>query len=265
MELAKIPIYQTSRGLLYFAHVPRTAGTSIENRLKKEFGSPAFLDRAWKPDRSAWHRSSPQHVPWRDFLALFPLEFFCEIFSLVREPAQRLKSVYLFQKNIKGTVPSDQSFSKWLRAATEEGFANSRIFDNHTLPMSLIVPLDAKVFRLEDGLAEFDNYLLTNFGARNSGFERANSSGKNASDEVVVSRDDLELIEVVYAEDYERFGYDTVTSKRSKRHLYSSRQKVDQRGRDLSSWEFVVQAPTPRPMNQRLWGDTHFAWALVVN
>jgi len=145
-----MPIIRINQKLVYFAHVPRCAGTAVEAYLRQRFGPLAFLDprhREGSPE-DRWTRTSPQYVD-RDTLGrLFPPGFFDHSFAVVRHPSDRLRSVYRFQKYIENRIPQGQGFLEWL-ATLPVPFDT---FDNHTRPMSDLVPEDAIIFRLEDGL-----------------------------------------------------------------------------------------------------------------
>jgi len=152
-----MPIIRINQKLVYFAHVPRCAGTAVEAYLRQRFGPLAFLDprhREGSPE-DRWTRTSPQYVD-RDTLGrLFPPGFFDHSFAVVRHPSDRLRSVYRFQKYIENRIPLKLGFTEWLTTLP----VPFETFDNHTRPMSDLVPEDAVVFRLEDGLDAVVSWL----------------------------------------------------------------------------------------------------------
>lgn len=103
-----MPIVRVGDQLVYFAHVPKCAGTSVEEYLAARFGPLAFLDRAY-PDRdgrdSAWNRTSPQHIDVATFERLFPADLFAASFTVVRHPANRLLSSYRFERRLVHVPP----------------------------------------------------------------------------------------------------------------------------------------------------------------
>ena len=59
-----MPVLQISGKLIYFAHVPKCAGTAIELYLQRRFGSLGFRDGGYfmAPAEQHWTKSSPQHI-----------------------------------------------------------------------------------------------------------------------------------------------------------------------------------------------------------
>jgi hypothetical protein len=147
-----MPIFNTVAGPVLFAHVPKCAGTSVERFLEEAFGPLAFCDSQFAslPQRQRWTRTSPQHADAESLQRLFPPGFLRASFAVVRHPVPRMVSVFRFQRDVEGTIPKDTPFEDWLdrRLAARPG---SYAFDNHVRPMTDMVPMDAAVFRLEDG------------------------------------------------------------------------------------------------------------------
>lgn len=217
-----MPIVRISGRLVYYAHVPKCAGTAIEAYLETAFGPLAFRDTRFTsvPTRKRWTRSSPQHVTAGDLGRLFPSDFFDHSFAVVRSPAPRLVSAFRFQRDIEGTVPEDMAFGEWLEAAHAGRGRKPWQFDNHTRPMTEIVPEDTRVFRLEDGLAPLVGWLRELAGEgitlpdeitpRNVLDTRLAFEGKPKRPVVLDAKDQARVARL-YAADYERFGYDPLT------------------------------------------------------
>lgn len=85
-----MPLYRHKGSLIYFAHVPKCGGTSIEDYLSRRFGPAAFLDRRFLRRRAPWTRTSPQHVTAADFSRLVPPSFVDVNFAVVRHPAEKI-------------------------------------------------------------------------------------------------------------------------------------------------------------------------------
>lgn len=152
-----MPIIRISGKLVYFAHVPRAAGTSVERYLRARFGPLAFADPAYLsvPEPMRWTRSSPQHVTREALDRLFPDRFFDASFAIVRHPYDRLHSVFLRQRDIEQTIPEGTVFADWVASLPQPRFA----LDNHTRPMLDFIPKGARIFRLEDGLGQVVDWL----------------------------------------------------------------------------------------------------------
>ena len=216
-----MPIIRTGRGILYFAHVPKCAGTAIEGMLTKRFGlrAKALLDPKHKdkPAFQRWSRSSPQHIDAETLGRLFPPIFFDAVFTMVRHPAERLKSVYLYQRDVEDEIDPNESFADWIAALPARRAADPFYLDNHARPMGDIVPQGATVFRLEDGtqgVIELIDAFTGNqngprtIGHRHSRAERLEAVGKRArSDDAALTPEILSAIHAMDADDYARFGY----------------------------------------------------------
>lgn len=115
-----MPIFRTGRGVLYFAHVPKCAGTTLETYLTDRFGigSRSLFDSFYlrpKPtDR--WSRSSPQHIDAHSLSLMFGPVFFDRMFAILRHPVLRLRSVYMYQRDVEGFIDPQERFLQWLEA-----------------------------------------------------------------------------------------------------------------------------------------------------
>jgi len=216
-----MPFFKTQGQLIYFAHVPKCAGTGVEDYIKARFGALAFLDRQYfqKGDVQPWTRTSPQHIEAGDLGLLIPPGFFDQMFTVVRHPMDRLISMYHFNIEVGGHLEASVAFGDWL-AQIEDRWAAEDMFylDNHPRPMSDFVPLGTKVFYLESGLAPVQAYL-DQFPRAFSGPEMAEipmrnhrsarlEKGTGLGDKITPTRQDIRRISRMYEEDFERFGYD---------------------------------------------------------
>ena len=149
-----MPIATISAKLVYFAHVPRCGGTSVENYLRGRFGPLALLDRQFIADPllRTWCRSSPQHMEVAVLDRLIPPAFFAATFALVRHPADRLASVFRFQRDIERTIDPATGFTTWLDGLPKRLAEDPFHLDNHLRPMTDLVPANAVIFRLENGM-----------------------------------------------------------------------------------------------------------------
>lgn len=214
-----MPIVRIGTRLVYFAHVPKCAGASVERYLAERFGALAFLDRrhARRPAPERWTRGSPQHVAVADLARLFPAAFFDASFAVVRHPHDRLLSVFRYQRDIAGNIKPGARFSAWLDRLAGRLATGRTYLDNHARPMTDIVPDAAQVFRLEDGLEPVVGWLdglaedtgePRHIGTHNVYRQRLIDRQRPAGAEVVMTDQDRALIARLYAADFDRFGYD---------------------------------------------------------
>ncbi|TCK99834.1 sulfotransferase family protein [Shimia isoporae] len=213
-----MPIARISGKLIYFAHVPKCAGTSVERYLVRRFGKLAFHDTKFggRPNRLRWTKSSPQHVPLNALNSLFPNDFFDASFAVVRHPIDRLASAFLFQREIEGQIPDNTTFGSWLEDAASERNRRPFAFDNHVRAAVDFIPENADVFRLEDGLEDvvfwLDRQAKCADGPREIGSENVLKTRliweEREPVEFALSSDERELVYSLYEEDFVRFGYE---------------------------------------------------------
>ena len=209
-----MPIAKTSKKLIYFAHVPKCGGSSVQDYLHARFGALAFEDRAYLsvPETHQWTKTSPQHVDTKSLGRMFPAGFFDVTFTIVRHPVSRLISAYHFQQEVEGQIPQGQSFGAWLETVADLREENPFAFDNHTRPMSDIVPEGAHVFYLEHGLDALVPWLdlATGEKAGPRAIHKSNARGDHGGStgqKVTPTADELSIVQELYAEDFTRFGY----------------------------------------------------------
>ena len=215
-----MPIVRIKEKLVYFAHVPKCAGTAVERYLIDRFGPLGFRDQRFftRPQRRRWSRSSPQHIDTATLAMLLPESFFAAQFALVRHPVPRLISVYRFQRDIEHTIDEDTDFETWLGALSKMRSRRPFAYDNHIRPMTEIVPEGATVFRLEaEGGADQivpwldeiagDTELPRSVPQMNTYAGRIKAAGLTLRDPPECNAASLAIIRKLYATDFERVGY----------------------------------------------------------
>ena len=212
-----MPILRCDGRLIYFAHVPKCAGTAIEQYLADHCGPLALLDPAFSnlPAEARWSVTSPQHVDAPSLARLFPAGFFDTAFAVVRHPVVRLASVYQFQRDIEGRIPQGLGFARWLTGLAAGREALHRRYDGHTRPMDAFVPEGATVFRLEEGLEPLVAWLRVMLPerelpdlipARNVLNARLTFLGQSQRPPRITKKAQ-DMIRQLYARDFERFVY----------------------------------------------------------
>lgn len=213
-----MPIFRIDTRLFHFAHVPKCAGSAVENYLMDRFGPLGFLDRRHLADPGLrWSRSSPQHIDVASLHRLLPPDFFAGAVAVVRHPVDRIVSLFRFQRDIERSLPEDAGFGAWLDDLPERQRENPFYLDNHPRPMTELVPDGAAVFRLEQGLIPLISWLDVQAGdsagprqvtMRGSYAQHLARHGRPAGPPVTVSAEDRQRIAALYAADFDRFGYD---------------------------------------------------------
>jgi hypothetical protein len=195
---------------LFFAHVPKTGGSSVTDYLEKRFGPlsmiEAFTAEGRLVSREAAHGDvviPVDHLTARAIAPFLPRDL-AHSFAVVREPVARILSEFRFQSG--RSVMSRLGFATWLRVMLAAARIDPRIYENHIRPQGDLVPEGAKVFRLEDGFEPLVAWLDSVTGSRAPGL-RIEHLLKSARTPIPLRRQDVEAIRRFYAEDYRRFGY----------------------------------------------------------
>jgi len=210
-----MPITRLPNGkLLYFAHVPKCAGSAVEQYLKQRFGVLGLQDGAFaqRSASAAWSLSPPQHMPEavrRDWL---PDALFDGLFATVRHPLKRLQSVFLFQREVEGALPAQMPFHRWIDTLPRSLALAPYALHGHLRPMAEVVPETAAVFRIEDGLDPVVDWLDGTAGTTDG--PRAIAPYNTLKDRLKGNVPEIDLtpeicarVAQLYAVDYARFGY----------------------------------------------------------
>ncbi|MCB2137364.1 MAG: sulfotransferase family 2 domain-containing protein [Rhodobacteraceae bacterium] len=257
-----MPIFRSQGRNIYFAHVPRCGGTSVEDYLRRRAGKPSFLDPRYRARRRVrWTKSSPQHVLAEQLAVLFADGFFDEVFAVVRHPVDRLQSAFYFQREVEKTVDPDCGFADFVERLKEPEFRYARAFDNHFRQQSEIVPKGARIFRFEDGLDPVFDHIDALTGTKLPRGDAPHRLKRRAEREEVPA-DLRAVIEALFADDMTAFGYGDAVKGAS-----DAGSRVGSSGAalpcDISGpLSFAVQLPVPTPKVQSLWGEYHFGQSL---
>ena len=200
-----MPLVVAEGKRIFFAHVPKAGGTSVEDYLVRRFGGPLSLRMVRPRDRDPFSALvvSATHLTRMDLEHVMPQDV-GYFFAVVRDPMSRLESQFRFQSGVSRI--QRLGFSVWLRTILAAAKIDPRIYRNHIRPQSDLVPEDSKVFKLEEGLSDMVDWLdrITNTEAPKIEMDHLLKRPKKP---VPISRDDARLIANFYASDYERFSY----------------------------------------------------------
>jgi hypothetical protein len=189
---------------IFFAHVPKTGGSSVEDYLLQRFGALSIRQRPDAPRRQRDIIQSCSHLSAADLRHLLP-DHLDLCFTVVRDPVRRIISEYGFQRGTSRI--SRLGFSFWLHAVLAAARRDPRIYENHIRPQGDLVPEGAEIFRLENGFAPVVARIdaVTGCTAPQAAMRHLL---KRAGQLVTLTRQDVALIAAFYASDYDRFGYD---------------------------------------------------------
>ncbi len=154
-----MPFFKTNNLIIYFAHVPKCGGSSIEDGLANEGISISFLDRKyWGSGLRQWCNSSPQHIQTKDLEKLLDVSIFDHKFAIIRDPVSRFLSA-LNHNRQTGRISAYESIESFLKKIEKRADYFGYRMDNHFVPASNMVPDGSRIFYLENGLEEVSNWL----------------------------------------------------------------------------------------------------------
>ncbi|MEO1493931.1 MAG: sulfotransferase family 2 domain-containing protein [Pseudomonadota bacterium] len=209
-----MPVARAHDKWLYFAHVPKCAGTAVEQYLETRFGPLGLRDPSFalRDPAEGWSHTPPQHMPEavrRDWL---PDTLFEGMFATVRHPVTRLRSAFLFQRDVGGALPARMSFQRWVETLPRSMALGPYTLHGHLRPMVEFVPEGADVFRIEDGLDAVVGWLDRITGSADGPREIAPANVLadrigDTPEQVRLTPLVLDTVATLYAADFERFGY----------------------------------------------------------
>lgn len=212
-----MPIFRCRGQEIYFAHIPKCGGKTVEKYLESRFGDLALLNSRAKFQMTGqeWTRTSPGHILWEDLSLLYPENWFNASFAIVRHPIARAVSAYNFRTSRLVSISPGIDFSTWFSQASKISAKHEFAFDNHLAPQHRFVGQDTTIFKVEDGLDKIIPYVDQIAGDTNDehtiGWSNKSTtvSAKKRFYHVAPFPEDMaELIYDVYAQDFEQFGYE---------------------------------------------------------
>ena len=188
-----MPLARIADKILFFAHIPKTGGSSIEAYLGSKGPVALRFNR-----RLGWSKTTAQHMEAFVHTRYVPRAFYDASFAVVRDPVARMLSEYRYRLE-RGDV--SRPFDGWARIALERVKETERLFDNHVRPQADFLTPDMILFRLEDGLDPvydwIDEVTGTSTGNRDI-WEK-----KSPKTKIDVADDLLADIQAYYAADYD--------------------------------------------------------------
>lgn len=207
-----MPVFRKGERKFLFIHIPKTGGSSIERAFADVGYNTLYRDGSVGP--TTWNsirKCTPQHMHGDMLEAIFRIDRFDGVFTVVRDPLARFKSEYLWRhRNVDFTIDG-RSVEEWTAKTFSRYRKNPFVFDNHIRPQADFILDRTQIFRFEDGL---DTMAATLNKKWNLGLPdelprvlEGSSRTKYSSKDVEVTEKTTQLVRDFYREDYERLDY----------------------------------------------------------
>ena len=213
-----MPILRSKNNIVLFSHIPKCGGTSIEEYCFQAGLKIAFFDNAFytKTPTNRWSINSPQHIDGASLKRLFPEDFFDACFSIVRQPTDRLRSAFLYQKHKRKKFDINLTLSDFIKNEFKQNALLLGYHDNHFLPQHKFLTSghQYKIFKLENGLSNVKKFIDTNLFGAETGIEightnKSNKMRNTNTAEIYLDEEAKTIITQVYEEDFLKFNYST--------------------------------------------------------
>lgn len=200
-----MPFIEYGGKRILFIHIPKTGGQSVERWLS-EHGKLRFHN-AGTPLSA---RCTPQHFRWTDLRELFGADYFDYVFTIVRNPYERIESEYRMTwiLGMQGFFRAAPGFAAWLDS-TLESFGKTAFFrDNHFRPQSEFIGKAVRVFRFEEGIGPILDQVAHDTGLPPPVRVAHDNASSDFAGQIDWDIPQLDQVARLYADDLRRFGYD---------------------------------------------------------
>jgi len=200
-----MPLYIQPGFTLFFAHVPKTGGSSLRIYLHERFGPPLLSGWTYvKTKRFPMMLSPAEHGTVEEIAPYLPERIDYKL-ALVRDPLGRVFSQYRFQTG--KSLMSHLSFSTWLRVMLRAVAMEPKIHENHIRPQIDLILDGSEIFHLEEGFERLAARLDQVCGESRPDLSVPHVLRSGRKKAVRCTRQDVERIIRFYAEDYAQLGY----------------------------------------------------------
>lgn len=169
-----MPVFEKDGKRILYIHVPKTAGSSVLDLFDSNGFETSYL--SWQAAELYQGLCSPQHIHGELIEREFELSSFDYIFSVFRDPVDRLISEYTWRCASLGERHKD--FKSWAYQTLETYNSNPYINDNHIRPQSEFYVMGCEVFDFST-IRSLPNYLTAKIGLDLG--ESATMTSKNSS------------------------------------------------------------------------------------
>ena len=160
-----------------------------------------------------WSVSSPQHIPGNVVEILFGKEFFSEYFAVLREPIDRFKSAFLFQKYKEKNIQEEFNCNYFVKEVLVNNYLRQGWCDNHFQPqITFLVPnKNYKLFEMnKNGMKNLKKYIDNVILKTNLDIHFPRDNKKNLSididkGDIILDSHSIKILNEIYKEDFDLF------------------------------------------------------------
>ncbi len=187
-----MPLARIGEKILFFTHIPKTGGSSVEAYLDQK-GAVALRFKR----RLGWSETTAQHMEARIHTRLVPDGFFDASFAVLRDPVARMVSEYRYRRD---RYEGQRAFPDWVRAAFDAYGRDEYVYDNHIRPQAEFLRQGMVLFRLEAGMQAVCDWIDRETGTPAA--TRDIWEKKSTSNKITVPDDLRDEINTFYKADY---------------------------------------------------------------
>lgn len=193
-----MPLYRHEANVVFYVHIPKTGGTTVEFALRSAGAAEALRFKG----KRAFSKSTLQHMHRSVYSDAIGRRFYDWAFTIVRNPYNRFASEYKMKVIDAG---GDETVEDWAAAnfARFHQFKYTR--DNHIRPQWEFIARDTEIFEFESGLELPIRAAVDRLGLAMPDVPHAK---RGSSGNVPASRRAVEMIAEFYGADFDQFGYD---------------------------------------------------------
>lgn len=199
-----MPIFFQDNLTVFYSHVPKTGGTTVEQFFHQNGFQVRDLDMGGRNSLNRLRHCSPQHTEAARVRSLYRIEAFDYVFMTVRHPIDRLVSEFAYR-----TRGKDVDINTWVPRALTAYRKDPYVLDNHLRPQWEFILPGCEIFYQETGYTHhWAATVADRLGVEmHSTPGMVNASGSKAQNRYGMSEEIAEMARKFYDLDFRLLGY----------------------------------------------------------